>query len=357
MFPWLFSARFDGAWILAPLFLPALVVYAFQNQLGVVRANEPLLFLFVVVGVDVAHVYSSLFRTYFDPVARSRHGTLFSLVPLFSFVGLALLFSLGDIYFWRTLAYVAAFHFVRQQFGFHRLYARHESVSQARSRLHDVAIHAATLGPLVAWHTGHPRVFQWFTPGDFLTFPAPQVGALALGISAACVTASVLVDVVSFVRGMPFNVPRNAVLVGTALTWWVGIVALNDDAAFTLTNVLSHGIPYFAIVYGTRTSTLRGNSRGVQTFTGLGVVAFLGVPLALAYGEEWLWHVAIWKERFDVFPAGERMFQSAPLSPETLALVAAALATPQATHYILDGFIWRRPRGSPLTVEGLQERH
>jgi hypothetical protein len=37
--------------------------------------------------------------------------------------------------------------------------------------------------------------------------------------------------------------------------------------------------------------------------------------------------------------------------PEALALIVPLLALPQATHYVLDGWIWRA-RGNP----GLQQR-
>ena len=34
------------------------------------------------------------------------------------------------------------------------------------------------------------------------------------------------------------------IVVGTTLTWWLGIVATNSDFDFTATNVVVHGAPY-----------------------------------------------------------------------------------------------------------------
>jgi hypothetical protein len=47
---------------------------------------------------------------------------LYSLVPLLGFaIGVAL-YSEGELVFWRALAYLAVFHFIRQQYGWVALY-------------------------------------------------------------------------------------------------------------------------------------------------------------------------------------------------------------------------------------------
>jgi hypothetical protein len=50
-------------------------------------------------------------------------------------------------------------------------------------------------------------------------------------------------------RTRTFNVPRNLLLAGTLVSWYVGIVLFNGDLIFTLLNVVSHGIPYLALVW------------------------------------------------------------------------------------------------------------
>ena len=39
------------------------------------------------------------------------------------------------------------------------------------------------------------------------------------------------------------------VKITTALCWHVGIITFNSDYAFTVTNVVIHGIPYLVLVY------------------------------------------------------------------------------------------------------------
>jgi hypothetical protein len=71
---------------------------------------------------------------------------------------------------------------------------------------------------------------------------------------------------------------------------------------------------------------------------------FLLVPLLFAYFEEGLWDGLIWAEHPSLFPT----FSQLPLleNNDALVLVMPLLALPQITHYILDGFIWRRGHSS-----------
>ncbi|MBY0548944.1 MAG: hypothetical protein K2W95_16855 [Candidatus Obscuribacterales bacterium] len=95
---------------------------------------------------------------------------------------------------------------------------------------------------------------------------------------------------------------------GAAPHWWVGIVALNSDMAFTMT-ILTHGIPYMALIwlYQSRTATaceqLSQPSR-MEKFTSVvlrSAPLFVFVLIAFAYLEEGLWDGLIWREHGLVF--------------------------------------------------------
>ena len=76
----------------------------------------------MILLVDVAHVYSTAFRVYFDAGEFRRRPALYVGVPLAGFaIGWAL-YSESEMLFWRVLAYLAVFHFVRQQYGWMALY-------------------------------------------------------------------------------------------------------------------------------------------------------------------------------------------------------------------------------------------
>ena len=71
----------------------------------------------------------------------------------------------------------------------------------------------------------------------------------------------------------------------TAVCWYVGIVAFNSDYAFTVTNVIIHGVPYFALVYWYRHTRRAGEGKSSAGHF-RGVLGFLAVLWFCAYVEE-----------------------------------------------------------------------
>lgn len=318
---WLGVPAVEVLFILLPPFASTAAALLFPSR-GISLAD----WLMLVVFVDVAHVYSTLFRSYFDGAERRERGLLLVLVPAACYICGVALYAAGSAVFWRVLAYVAVFHFVRQQYGLMRLYARDEEVTRTDAAM----IYAACGYPLLYWHT-HEREFNWFLEGDFLAFDASAAGTAA-AIAYAGIIAAYLYQELRRLRAGTFHVQKNAVVLGTALSWYCGIVFLNGDFAFTVTNILTHGIPYMALVY------LHGRSR--RTLSGLWIAAALVFLAALAYTEEMFWDVLVWKDKPVLFPLAAQYYSLIPRGTALVFLVPL-LALPQATHYVLDGFIWK----------------
>jgi hypothetical protein len=68
---------------------------------------------------------------------------------------------------------------------------------------------------------------------------------------------------------------------------------------------------------------------------------FVASVVLAAWIEEWGWDRLVWHERGALFPGADVV-----LSGSALALVVPLLALPQATHYLLDAWIWR-VKGNP----------
>lgn len=136
------------------------------------------------------------------------------------------------------------------------------------------------------------------------------------------------------------NIGKDIVVATTAICWYTGIVLFNSDYAFTVTNVIIHGVPYFALIYlyakARRESTGRIYSMLSQNW-----IIFLATLWALAYIEELLWNRGVWHDRNWLF-GGNWDWQNVK------AYIVPLLAVPQLTHYILDGFIWRRKGNARL---------
>lgn len=346
--PWIYSAKVDGTFILAPALVITLVIICFQHSIAALDTIPPWLWGVLIVGVDVAHVYSTLFRTYADQEEFSARRTLYTLTPVICWIAGVMLYSIDSLWFWRVVAYLAVFHFMRQQYGFMMIYARKEHDHAPVFRLIDkTAVYAATLYPLIYWHTHLPRHFDWFVEGDFIAVQASWLHQLSLVAYIFILAAYVAKELWLSIKVRSINVPKNMLLFGTAISWWVGIIAVDNDLAFTAANVLAHGIPYVALIwiYGRNQGSMApqkmlfGTFSFQRFFTLSRVPVFIGLLILCAYLEEGLWDAMVWSEHktifypFHILPAID--------SKTTLALLVPFLALPQTTHYALDAFIWR----------------
>lgn len=351
--PWLSSPSWDCILIIAPAFLSSIVALLFRSQLDNSQYMPLWAWVSFVLVVDVAHVYATLFRTYFNERSFAENMPLLVLIPSACWFSGWILYSIDDIYFWRALAYLAVFHFIRQQYGFVALYARHDPEGFEKHRwLDHLTVYTVTLYPLLYWHTHLPRNFHWFVKGDFVS-SVPAALSEAGFVSYVVVVLSYLVkEMLLFRKSSFFNIPKNLIVLGTAVSWWVGIVTLNSDLAFTMTNVLTHGIPYMALIWlyhykkadqsrqGTATgASFRFNLRFFREIALTFAPAFVLFLVILAYLEEGLWDGFVWREHLTFFSP----FSGLPTITDAavLAVLVPLLSLPQSTHYVLDGFIWR----------------
>lgn len=343
--PWIWGRSIDLA-VFGGSAALALVLVGLSSLL----ANEggalpPWGWLIFVVAVDVAHVHTTLFRTYFDRDELRRRRALYIAVPLACYAAGLGLHLISHLAFWRVLAYLAVLHFIRQQIGWVAIYrARAGERSKLDRWLDDAVIYFATGWPLLHWHANLPRSFRWFIEGDFVAVPhlaglVRPLGVVYVALLAAYAARAFFVAArSSFAR---INTGKHVVVATTALTWYVGIVATDTDFQFTVANVIVHGVPYMALLFAYARQRAR-EAPGVLSsrIVAFGVTAFLGVALGLAFVEEVLWDRLIWHDRPFWFGGGE---QDAPLLGSLArALVVPLLALPQATHYALDAVLWRR---------------
>jgi hypothetical protein len=332
---WLFSRNVDLA-VFGGAAAVSFGALAIGGALGVLHSDTPgWAWIPAIILCDVAHVWSTLFRTYLDPEERRTRKKLFTLVPILGLAASIALYSLGEHVFWRTLAYLAIFHFVRQQYGWVSLYRARAGETKGRA-IDTLAIYASTLFPLLYWHTHLPRRFSWFVPGDVVALPS-FVMPIATVIYVAALAAYAIRAATLWIRGTP-NPGKDLVVVTTAASWLTGIVIFDSDYAFTVTNVFMHGIPYFALVYVHAKKKLREPSRLLGS-----VPMYLAFLWVIAFAEEFLWDRGVWHDRAWLFGDGW------DIGALKLALVPL-LALPQLTHYILDGFIWRRRTNPSVAV-------
>ncbi|MFT3794981.1 hypothetical protein [Flavobacterium sp.] len=333
--PWIHKAKTDSLFILSPSFLVVAIVFVFQGWLREIENDYSFYtWLFLIVFVDVAHVYATLFKTYLVPAEFQKRRKLLIALPIVCLVVGMVLFGFGSQVFWSVLAYVAVFHFIRQQYGFMRLYARKEPKTKANIWIDNIVIYSATGYPMLYWFLSSPRAFNWFVPNEFWRLENRQLLTVLGWVYCGVMVFYAIRTMYQSIRLHYFNIPKNAIIVGTALSWYFGIVHFNNDLVFTLLNVVSHGIPYMALIYlkeiDGKSSQEIGPLYHFKQWKGL--VFYIAILLGIAFFEEYLWEILVWKEQFSL--ADLQLF-------EWQFLLVPLLTVPQFTHYLLDGFIWK----------------
>lgn len=341
---WIKSRLYDFLFILFPPFACLLVIYFFPHLFINEKHESELLWFVLIVCIDVGHVYSTIYRTYMDKETIRKNRMLFFLSPLLLYLTGVMLHSIHPLFFWRAMAYLAVFHFIRQQYGFMRLYSRNEKQNHFFRKIDTVTIYAATLYPIIFWHFKGQQNFNWFIENDFLFINQPGLIPAFFVIYLAILFIYLVKEIFIVFTEKKFNLPKNLLMLGTIVSWYMGIVYFKGDLTFTLLNVVSHGIPYYALVwaYGNNQQkkiTMKENWMKLF-FNPKNIFLFVGFLVVLAYLEEMLWDGFIWKEHNSVFPLTNLLPDLTGFKNLT-SLVIPLLALPQLMHYFIDGFIWK----------------
>ncbi len=337
---WLFSREIDLTVFLGSAVV-SLLLLAFGWQIGVLNEESPdWTWVTAVLLIDIAHVWSTSFRVYFDVEELKRRAVLYTMVPVAGYLVGVALYSEGELVFWRALAIVAVFHFVRQQYGWVALYRRKRGETNRLSWWIDAsAVYLATIYPLAYWMSSLPRNFEWFVANDFYAIPK-IVETVLFPLYVFALSSYFIKSVFQYFASGFLNIGKDIVVATTAVCWYAGIVLFNSDYAFTVTNVIIHGVPYFALIY-VYARARREQTGKVYRALSSNWLVFLATLWALAYVEELFWHRGVWHERNWLFGSDWDL-------GNIKIFIVPLLAVPQLTHYVLDGFIWRRRSNAGL---------
>jgi hypothetical protein len=332
---WLFSAKIDLTVFLGSA-LVAILLLVIAANIGILNEESPdWTWISCVLLIDIAHVWATSFRVYFDFEELKKRFALYLLVPIFSYFFGVALYSESALTFWRVFAYIAVFHFVRQQYGWVALYRRKANETNNLTWWIDsVAVYLASIYPLAFWMTRLPRNFEWFVENDFVSIPN-LVEQILFPIYVIALITYFVKSIYLYFSQVFLNLGKDIIVATTAICWYVGIVYFNSDYAFTVTNVIIHGVPYFAIVWF-YAKARREKATSFYRFLTKNWLVFLATLWALAYIEELFWHRGIWHERLWLFGS------EWDWSKELQTILVPLLALPQITHYVLDGFVWKR---------------
>ena len=363
---WLFSKPID-LWVVGlPVWLCWVACFLVSDS--ILNQDVPLWFwVVIIVGIDVSHVWSTIFRTYLDKEEFQHHKNTLLRVPIVSFILLFFLSWYSITLFWTILAYLALYHFVKQQYGFMQLYRARYGSTPFQKRISDkFAIYLGTLYPVVYWHINSTRSFNWFVQGDFFNVNSFIINNQILGIPVLEIINYIgtslyfllliawLAEELMLTKKHQLKVHFGKIIwvLTTALNWYLGIVHFNSDFVFSLTNVVAHGIPYMALLffYVEQKKKIITPNRPITKVVS-NIVFMIIIVLFLAFGEEYFWDMLLYRDNEDFFQSLFTYPINVLKSPFAQAFGFALLTLPQVTHYILDGVIWKKNKKNPYLGE------
>lgn len=347
---WLISRRTDLLILFAPVWVLWLVFFSDASYYQSIELPIWAWVIFII-GIDVSHVWSSLFRTYLEKDEFKVHRTLLILTPILALLASILLMSFSMQWFWRVMAYIAVFHFIKQQYGFVALYKLKSGEKRKQYISDKVIIYIATVYPVVFWHFNSTATFNWFVSNDFIPFHElfgdPTSVTLFFQITNVLYWGIIgfwlFFEVKAYIAAAPVSLGKIFWVLTTAVNWWFAIVYYNSDVIFSVSNVVAHGIPYIALIYyykikkeeviSTQPARI---SKKVKLISALLITIILAALI-----EEYFWDMFIYREHGSFFESIHPYNWSQLANEWWIIIAIALLALPQQVHYIIDGFIWK----------------
>jgi hypothetical protein len=331
---WLRGPGFDLAWLVGlPAMGAALALIAFPLV-------APVAWPIYALTTGQAHFAATYARVYFEPAELHRWWRAAIFLPFYILAAVMLIMGLGGevgLAALFTLAFAWGYwHYARQAFGVACHYQRRVQADALDRRLLSVAIHVPAMAAAL-W-------FMSRLPGSILglpvlRLPVPVEVAFAIVALAPLAVLPVLIRAaLGHGAGMHGRVDIFSTLLSGGV-FYTALVFTPDAAAAHLGVSLWHTVQYHAFVYHAQVQRFPDASR-----PGL-------LPWLLAEGKRWRYFVFLSLLAFCVFafPAHlTRLFGAA--EPVAVMIANTTWLVINFHHYLLDGWIWARPKQRPVAV-------
>lgn len=330
--------------ILALLGLPPFGSYNFSNAWEIVTW---------ILVLDWAHIFAQWHRIYGNPAESSRMKWVYPvsyvlLIPVFALIILAG----GKFHLETFLVYFVIFHFIKQQFGFIRVYSRIDSAKgKIESFNENTLIYLTMVTPLLAWHTFMPYdQFGWNT---FL-IKSPLIQNLVYPAAALYFFCGILYiywEADRTFRTKTFNLGKNLALLSGALGWGLVSILAESKLLIFFTVVLAHDLSYIVLVWliGRRDKKLSEGKIGLASWWS--VPGFLGYLCCLVVVSQLILlihHRFIGKDYPNlVFGNILRNFTDEYFISIGFAIYFAT----QAHHYFIDRYLWKKEKDYNFLVK------
>lgn len=333
---WVFSRRADYFLF---LLIPLVAVFIYLRFIPETAKGRHSVDFFPLVVVDAAHIYATLFVSYFSAYHLKKYWNSFTYIPVAIVLASVTLLLLFPEVFFSVLPMIILFHVGRQQIGWLALTKQRLTEPSWRSNFDRGFIYICCYASFVSVYASDFQNNYYAYPGDFLRLPH-WLGPVTLALASIYMGVFLYLELISFLRLKKISEPRTLILTSTFLFWVVPLIFFKDVEMFDFVIILLHGIPYILFSFKTGYK-LNGSVLKIKNYAP-SFVAGLFMIFVLAFTEVHInSFIAV-----DPVPTLQKFNGLIPrLSTIALLLV---VWLPSLSHYIFDGIIWRFSRDSKL---------
>jgi hypothetical protein len=344
------SLKYDSIFFFSPLIFSiifTIILKIFFPEYLTIKTDPLWLFVFTII-FDVAHVWWSLYRVYFNSLEFNAHKKLYTITPIIVFLAvfwLVVYEHTWTLLFW-IIWFFAVYHFIKQQVWFILLYWHKEKNRHFVDSIVDKILwFSITWFPMLYWFSNlDTRNYIWFFVWEFVKLPTELFPMLWI-VFFMIILSYTIYEIIRNYFWKWLNLAKYTYIFVTFFIWFNWIVWNNSLLIFAFWNMLLHWLNYLWIVYlSTKNKLKNGNyktNKYIKKILSYWFFWFISILLIIATTEEYLWDQFFRHERWDFW--GNSFYDfSNNLNTYILSAIIAILSIPQLTHYFLDWYIWRK---------------
>lgn len=354
--PWIHSWYADSiCFFLIPLVFILLAVLMLPPFNMIVPGKFSYIILAVLL-IDWGHIFAQYHRIYSNPLEDKKLKWVYPISYLLCIPVIAALVHYSNAGIIDTLlVYFVIYHFIKQQFGFIKIYSKTDGPkSQRESVTETVLFYSSMAAPVLLWHVkGIGYEFKW----TMLFWKSPFLEYLVWPVFAVYLTSLCLYIHDEYKRtqrnGM-FNIPKNLALL-TAMIGWGGVSVLTHAPMLIMfTVVLTHDLSYFFYVWMIGRRDHKTIKQKVHWFSWWSIPGFIAyfvflivlgdviMTVHLESTQDPNWNYVIWGQIFNGIGVQKGWL---------LSFGWAIFFATQAHHYYIDRYLWKKEKDLAYMVK------
>lgn len=357
--PWIHSWYVDSFCFFLTPFLFVILAFFDLPPFRTVDAQLLTKIIIIVLFIDWAHIFAQYHRIYSNPLESPRLKWIYPvsymvLVPVMTVI----VHFTSSVAIDTLLVYFVIFHFIKQHFGFMKIYSKTDGKKTKSEKIvEDALFYLSMATPVLFWHVkGFSYEYKWVNL--FFKWEIFKYILWPVVILYAVTFVIYLRDEARRTRrNKLFNVPKNLSLLSAMLGWGAVSILSESTMLVVFTVTFTHDLSYLFYVWiiGRRDHKyVRKEVRWFSWWSIPGFFLYIGVLVVLSdiltivhleMTNDNNWNYWIWGRMFNEITKQEGWL---------LSFGWSLFFATQAHHYWIDRYLWKKEKDLGFMVSSGQ---